>query len=147
MVEPDGTILIYDEEKDEWNIWEGKDEDPLPPPEFLEVDARRRSARFTWPAHSVMRVLLFLFVFGAVGHVVCQIGFSVAYNSEAAWGDTVQLLADLTQVLQVMWQVALGGILVVVGVKVLDYISEKRFIEEKVSQATNDESNAQTEIL
>ena len=134
MLDGEGTVLVYDEDRDEWDLWEGKPDDPLPPPEFFGVARVHRPKLAFLESPLLLKVLFALFLVAAIVYLILQTWVALIQEQGFSANEPSELLVDLVYfflpLARAAWETTVGALLALTAFNVHRYIREKRARDE-----------------
>jgi hypothetical protein len=130
-LEDDGSILWWDDNRQEWDVWEGKLSEPLPPPEFAKPEVLPYFRPGRTPLDIVLIASGVLFALSGAVWLVLQFYFAFTTESPGYYfgGDSSQTLTTIMSLAYTVWQLSVGAVIVAVALQARHYFATRAIVE------------------
>ena len=134
MLDDEGSVLIYDEDQQVWDLWEGEPGDPLPPPEFFGLAPVKQPKLGFLESPRLLTILFLFFLISALAYLGLQTYVSILERDVSLVEEPSQTFIDLvyffTPLARAIWEVSVASLLALMAYNVHRYIRDKRARDE-----------------
>lgn len=143
MLDDDGSVLIYDEDQQVWDLWEGESGDPLPPPEFFGLAPPNQPRMGFLESPKLLTVLVVFFFVSASVYLGLQTYISLLERDLSLVEEPSQTFIDLmyffTPLARAVWEVSVASLLALMAYNVHRYLRDRRARDEDPRPFVGDE--------
>ena len=134
MLDDEGSVLIYDEDQQVWDLWEGEPGDPLPPPEFFGLAPVKQPKLGFLESPRLLTILFLFFLISALAYLGLQTYVSILERDVSLVEEPSQTFIDLvyffTPLARAIWEVSVASLLALMAYNVHRYIRDRRARDE-----------------